>query len=227
MRNAIAVASVLALVLVYVASAQSVASLDLLRRAADPNPGLNSYTADAHLSATLHILAPIHREYDGKVYYLKPKRKIEFTNVTGSFARFKDLVTSTPSYDEAMQQYTIAPQGDDGKSSTYVLAPKNTGSRVKNVTLQVDDSNALIDRATWAYNNGGTLSFAERYEDVGAYHLPGSADIEARFPGYSVDGTITFAAYAPNEPVSPTVFASPKSSPPHYRDRRWVAFALQ
>jgi hypothetical protein len=34
-------------------------------------------------------------------------------------------------------------------------------------------------------------------------------DIAARFPGYSVDGTITFSNYAPNAPVSPSVFVTP------------------
>ena len=187
-----------------------VASLDLLQRACNPNPGLNSYTGTAHLSATLHILAPIHKEYDGKVYYLRPKRKIEFQNVSGALSNFKDLVSSVPSYDEADAQYRITPQNDDGSESTYVLVPKNTGSRVKSLTVVVNDQTALISRAQWAYNNGGALSFDETYGDVGAYHLASVANIKARFPQYSVDGTITFANYVPNAPVSPSMFASPK-----------------
>jgi hypothetical protein len=189
----------------------AVASLELLQRATNPNPGLNSYTGTAHLSATLHILAPIHKEYDGKVYYLRPKRKIEFENVTGALGQFKDLVSSTPSYDEAEAQYRIAPQTDDGVHSSFLLVPKNTGSRVKSLTVFVNDQSALIDRAQWAYNNGGTLSFEDTYTDVGAYHLPAAANIQARFPDYSVDGTITFANYVPNAPVSPEVFATPKT----------------
>jgi hypothetical protein len=186
------------------------ASLDLLQRAANPNPGLNSYTGTAHLSATLHILAPIHKEYDGKVYYLRPNRKIEFENVTGTLSQFKDLVSSTPSYAEAEGQYRITPQTDDGVHSSYVLVPKNTGSRVKSLTVFVNDQSALVESAKWAYNNGGTLSFENSYEDVGAYHLPSAANVQARFPDYSVDGTITFANYVPNAPVSPAVFVSPK-----------------
>ncbi|MGB6984403.1 MAG: hypothetical protein WBD74_00360 [Candidatus Aquilonibacter sp.] len=193
-----------------IVSAQQTASLDLLRRATNPNPGLNSYTGTAHLSATLHILAPIHKEYDGKVYYLRPKRKIEFENVSGALSKFKELMQSTPSYDEAAAQYTITPQSDDGTHSSYLLVPKNTGSRVKSLTVRVNDQSAMIDQAQWAYNNGGTLTFAETYDDVGTYHLPSAANIAARFPDYSVDGTITFAGYVPNAPVSAAVFASPK-----------------
>ncbi len=203
-------AILLAMLSAHAVSAQQTASLDLLRRATNPNPGLNSYTGTAHLSATLHILAPIHKEYDGKVYYLRPKREIEFENVSGALSKFKDLVSSTPSYDEAAAQYTIAPQTDDGTHSSYLLVPKNTGSRVKSLTVRVNDQSALIDGAQWAYNNGGTLTFAETYADVGTYHLPSAANIAARFPDYSVDGTITFTGYAPNAPVSPAVFASAK-----------------
>ena len=188
------------------APAAEVASLDLLRRATDPNPGLNSYTASAQLSATLHVVLAVKKSFNGTVYYLKPKRKIEFVNVPSELAQFKNLVTATPSFDEAMTEYTIAPLTDDGAESTYSLVPKKAGGRVKSVTVRVNDQAALIDRATWSYVNGGTLSFTESYTNVGTYRLPSTADIEARFPGYSVDGTITFFNYAPNAPVLPSIF---------------------
>lgn len=190
--------------------AAQTASMDLLRRAADPNPTLTSYTASAQLSATLHALVPIHKNVSGSVYYLKPRRKIEFQGVSGPLARFKDLASSTPTYDEAMAQYAITPLTDDGTISTYSLVPKNTDSRVKNVTVTVDDRSALVTHARWAYTNGGSLSFDQVYANVGIFHLPSKATIAARFPGYSVDGTLTFANYNPNAAVSPSVFASPK-----------------
>jgi hypothetical protein len=199
-----------ALVSALPAGAQSAAP-DLLRRATDPNPGLQSYTAKANLSATLHVLIPVHKSYDGTVYYLKPKRKISFQGVSGALSKFRDLVTSTPTYDDAAKTYTISMLHDDGSDSSYSLVPKSSGSRVKSLTLFVNDRSGLIDHAQWSYTNGGTLSFDETYEAVGTYRLPAKADIAARFPGYSVDGAITFSAYVPNAPVSPSVFATPKS----------------
>ncbi|MGA7748435.1 MAG: hypothetical protein WCC70_00140 [Candidatus Aquilonibacter sp.] len=190
-------------------SAQT-ASLDLLRRATDPNPTLKSYTASAKLDATLHVVIPVHKSFDGTVYYLKPKREIEFQNVSGSLSRFKALVTSTPSYDSAMAQYTVTPLTDDGSESSYSLVPKKPGSRVKSLTVRVNDQNALVDLALWSYTNGGSLQFVQTYGELGVFRLPAKADIAARFPDYSVDGTITFANYVPNAPVSPSVFASPK-----------------
>ena len=189
-------------------SAQT-ASLDLLRRAADPNPTLQSYTASAQLSATLHVIIPDHKTFNGTVYYLRPKRKIEFQNVSGPLSRFKDLAASAPTYDQAVAQYTITPLQDNGTASAYLLVPKDQGSRVKSLTVSVSDSSALISHAEWLYTNGGKLDFDETYTNINNFRLPVKVDIAARFPGYSVDGTLTFSNYKPNASVSPSVFASP------------------
>ncbi|MGC1380126.1 MAG: hypothetical protein WA814_03770 [Candidatus Baltobacteraceae bacterium] len=191
-----------------IGSAQQTASLDLLRRASNPNPTLKSYTASAQLSATLHAVIPIHKNLNGTVYYLKPRRKIVFQNVSGPLSRFKDLASNTPTYDQAMAQYTITPLVDNGTASTYSLVPKNSGSRVKSIAVTVNDQTALIGHAQWSYTNGGSLTFDQTYSNTGAYHLPAKDDISARFPGYSVDGTITFSNYQPNASVSPSIFSS-------------------
>jgi hypothetical protein len=185
------------------------ASLDLLRRAASPNPGLQTYTASAELSATLHALVPVHRTFTGTVYYLKPKRKIEFQNVSGPLSRFKDLASSTPSYEELTADYAVTPLGDDGKLSNYSLVPKKAGSRVEKLNVTIDDALALVRHAQWIYTSGGTLAVDQSYTMVGTFQLPAKANIAARFPGYSVDGTLSFSGYKPNAAVSPAVFASP------------------
>ncbi len=189
--------------------AQQTASLTLLRQAADPNPTLQSYTATAQLSAILHVVIPVRKNFGGTVYYLKPKREIHFQNVTGELSRFKDLAATTPTYDEAITQYAITPLTDNGTVSQYSAVPKKQGSRVKSITITVNDAAALVSRAQWSYTNGGTLSFTPTYTNVGTYHLESKTDISARFPDYSVDGTITFSNYKPNAPVSPSVFTSP------------------
>jgi hypothetical protein len=211
LRRLILAAAVATFAMVPVREAQGAQtpSLDLLRRAVDPNPTLQSYTASAQLSATLHVIIPDHQTFNGTVYYLKPRRKIEFANVSGPLSRFKDLASSTPTYNEAAAQYTITPLSDNGTVSTFSLVPKNQGSRVKSVTVTVNNSSALISQAQWSYTNGGKLVFNETYTNVGEFRLPSKADIEARFPGYSVDGTLSFSDYKPNASVSPSVFASP------------------
>jgi hypothetical protein len=208
MRSITSVATAFAVLITIEAAgvAQTASSIDLLRRAVNPNPTLQSYTASAQLSATLHVVIPIHKNYSGTVYYLKPRRSIQFQNVSGKLSRFKDLATSTPNYDEAMAQYTITPGADNGTVSTYSFVPKKQGSRVKSITLTVNDTSGLVSRALWAYTNGGNMSFDQTYTNVGTFRLPAKANISARFPGYSVDGTLTFSNYNPNAPVSPSVF---------------------
>lgn len=104
------------------------ASMDLLARATDPNPTLDSYTATAQLSALMHAVVPIHKTFPGTVYYLRPHRKIEFQGVPGPLSQFRDLASTTPTYEQAMQQYAITPLTDDGTLSTYSLVPKKTAA---------------------------------------------------------------------------------------------------
>src|SRR5690348_11417861 len=86
------------------------ASMDLFARATNPNPTLNSYIASAQLSALLHAVIPIHKTFNGTVYYLRPTRKIEFQNVPGPLSQFRELAQTTPSYEQAMTDYAITPQ---------------------------------------------------------------------------------------------------------------------
>lgn len=204
-----AIFTTLLVVTLQAAGVAQTASLSLLKRAMDPNPTLKSYTASAQLSATLHVVIPEHKNLNGTVYYLRPKRKIEFENVSGPLSRFKDLTSSTPNYEQAMEQYTITPLTDNGTTSTFSLVPKNQGSRVKSVTVAVNDATALVSHASWLYTDGGKLDFDETYLNVGTFRLPAKANLAARFPEYSVDGTLTFSNYQPNASVSPSVFASP------------------
>jgi len=186
-------------------------SLRLLARATNPNPTLNSYTASGQLSALLHAIVPIHETFSGTVYYLRPNRKIEFQSVPSALSRFRDLASTTPTYEQATQQYVITPLSDNGTVSTYSLVPKKAGGRVKNVVISVSDASALLSQAQWNYTNRGSLTFGQTYMSVGNYRLPATATISARFPDYRVNGTLTFTNYRPNAPVSPAVFASPSS----------------
>ena len=114
----------------------------------------------------------MHRTFDGTVYYLKPNRKIEFQNVTGQLARFKDLATSTPSFSKLNNDYTVTALGGTGTISNYSLVPKNTGSRVKSIGVTVGDASALIQHMQWNYTNGGALQLTDYYAEVGTFQLP-------------------------------------------------------
>lgn len=122
------------------------------------------------------------------------------------------MASTSPTYTEVLSEYTITSLGDDGRISTYALAPRKRGGRVKNLTLAVDDRAALIVRIAWSYADGGRLSFDQNYVGLGPFHLLSKARISARFTGYSVDGTLQLSNYQPNAYVPPS---APAEDRPH------------
>lgn len=181
-------------------------STTLLERALNPNPSLNSYSASTTLTATLHAVVPLQKTFIGSTYYLRPHQKIVFDNVSGRLTRFKELVTTMPTFEEARLEYSIKLVGDDGKRSSYELVPIKSGRRVKQILIDVGDDTALIERSVWSYIDGGTLVFEPSYETVGGFRLQAGETIKARFPAYSVDGSLRFTRYRLNEPISPSLF---------------------
>jgi hypothetical protein len=178
-----------------------VGDLHLLQMAMNPNPTLKSYIATAELVAQTHPL-PLKRTFHGTAYYVAPTRKIVFDNLPGFLSRFQTLTTSAPTWAQAKRDYTISPSGDDGETSTFTLVPTTSGGHVTSVVVLVDDAAALVSRFVYHYRDGSTLSFNQRYQTVGAFHVPAATDISAHFPGYSVEGKIRFTNYRTNVPVS-------------------------
>ena len=197
--------SVITAILLSTLAAQT-ASLDLLRTAVDPSPTLHSYTASAALVAEAHAVISLQRRFAGTVYYLKPKRTIVFDNLPPPLRRFRELITTTPTYDEAAAEYAITPLADDGKRSSYLLVPKKTGTRVASLRVIVDDREGLISRATWSYINGSRLTFDQAYEAVGPFRIATTIAVSARFPDYRLAGTIRLSDIRTNVPVPAALF---------------------
>jgi hypothetical protein len=183
-------------------------NLGLLQTALNPNPTLHSYIATAELVARSHPL-PLKRTFLGTAYYVAPVRTLVFDNVSGLLSRFQSLTTNTPTWAQAERDYTIAPASDDGTTSTFTLVPTKSGARVTSIVVLVDDAAALVSRAVYHYADGSVLSFDQRYQTVGAFHVPASIDISAHFPGYSVEGTIRFSNYRTNVSVPANLVPRP------------------
>jgi hypothetical protein len=194
--------------LMAVGSMLQTASLDTLRSAIDPNPALQSYTAAATLVARVHTLVPLQQRFTGTAYYVKPKQRIVFADVPPQLAQFRALDASVPTYAEASASYVIEPLANDGRASTYELVPKKTGSRVTSLVVTVGGDTGLIKSAVWKYANGGQLTFTQQYQTIGAYRLPSTINVEARFPGYTIDGVIQLTGYQTNVDVPNAVFTS-------------------
>jgi hypothetical protein len=200
-------ASTAATVLAVVAVLQT-ASLNLLQSALDPNPALRSYTAAATLVARVHLVVPLQQSFTGTAYYLKPRQRIVFADVPPQLAQFRALDASVPTYADASASYEIAPLTNDGRVSTYQLVPKKTGSRVTSLVITVDDATELATSVVWRYANGARLTFTQQYQTIGAYRLPSTINVVARFPGNAIDGVIQLNGYRTNVDVPVAVFSS-------------------
>lgn len=166
-----------------------------LRAALDPNPQLAHYTAAVVLEAHLRGV-PISKHFNGTESYERPTDTITFERVPPYLKQFQTLSTASLTFEQARSQYRISRPVRNGTHVTYVLTPKDGGSRIKQVTITVDGGAPLVEAYEWIYKNGGDLSIRPHYTTVRTYRLPQSIDISARFPGYHVDGTLTFSSYA-------------------------------
>ena len=186
------------------------ASPALFHKAMGGDPALKSYTASATLAAHMTHPLPLRKTLNGKAWYLKPQLKINFDDVPKQLAKFKDLSASAASFDGSSAEYTLASGVDDGSTSTYDLNPKKSGTRVKTVTVVVTDATARVAKVQWNYADGSTLSVVPTYTTVSGIRVATTFQIDASFPGYGVDGTLTLSNVNVNAPVDPSVFASPK-----------------
>lgn len=95
-----------------------------------------------------------------------------------------------------------------GHHYAYLLTgtPKEQG-RVKTMTMSVSASTYAIESVTFSYTNGATLVVTfHRKPGVTQYHLPRSATVNAHFPGYSGNATMTYGEYQLNQPIPASVF---------------------
>ena len=191
----------LSLCMMSAAHSESAPSLQLLQHALDPNPMLQTYTASATLAVILHGPIPVRKTLHGTVYYHKPTRRVVFSNVPPALRSFSELAASMPAYDQVVREYSITPDSDDGKSSTYVLLPNRRG-RVVALNVRVGDESELIEELLWTYVSNETLSVHPTYAKSDDLELLSSAAISAHFTGYNVDGTIGFSDYKLEVPVT-------------------------
>jgi outer membrane lipoprotein-sorting protein len=105
--------------------------------------------------------------------------------------------------------YDIALKGTElhRKHLAYVLfgTPKKSGN-VKDVTMWVNVKTYAIESVAFNYNSGATLNLELNHHGVSPYHLPTSVGVQANFPQYKGNATITYGKYTLNQPIPDSVF---------------------
>lgn len=175
--------------------------------------GLESYqvpvTVDGHVRVAF-LSVPF--KMTGTQYYQAPDQQALHLNNPPSYARNLGNTLSTLGTPQTwLRDYTIASPVSQphGHHAAYVLTgTPNRPSRVKSMTVSFSDKTYGIESVAFTYSNGATLDITfTRHHGISQYHLPRSATVVAKFPGYSGNATITYGDYQLNQPIPASVFA--------------------
>jgi outer membrane lipoprotein-sorting protein len=173
---------------------------------------LNSYQVPVTISGSVRVsIISLPVRMTGTQYYQAPDRQALHLNNPPSAARGLGNTLSTVGTPQTwLRDYTIALPSTQphGHHTSYVLAgtPKRTGN-VKTMTMWVSARTYAVESVIFSYNNGATLTITfVHHPGLTQYHLPRSATVVAKFPGYSGNATITYGTYQLNQPIPTSVF---------------------
>lgn len=184
----------------------------ILQRSQSRWQGLNSYEVPVTISGHVRVtIISLPFSMTGTQYYQTPNEQALHLNNPPSLARgFGNTLSTMGTPQTWLRDYAIsAPSSQPhGHHAAYVLTgtPKAT-SRVKSMTMWVSATTYAVESVTFAYTNGATLAVTfTHHAGVTQYHLPRSATVTAKFPGYSGNATITYGSYQLNAAIPASVF---------------------
>lgn len=179
----------------------------LLQRMTAVNPNLQSYTASLHVVIAFHTL-PLSPTLDGNYYFKKPdKQAVVFDTVPVLAQQFQKIYPKIDPPSTWPEVYDVSILTSGGGTTTLRLTPKRSG-RVAHLDVTVDDASAMPSSYTWAYVDGGTVTFGQEYVRVGGNYLVRAQNGKVNLPSYNADVTTTFSNFQLNVPVPDTVFGT-------------------
>jgi outer membrane lipoprotein-sorting protein len=186
----------------------------ILQRSQSRWQGLDAYQVPVAVSGSLRVaIISVPFKMTGTQYYQGPdKQALHLDNPPRIARGLGDTLSTMGTPQTWLRDYTIAlpTSQPHGHHSSYVLTgtPKRA-SRVKTMTMTISASTYAIEGITFSYTNGATLVVIfHRRPGVTQYHLPRSATLTARFPGYSGSATIMYGDYQLNQPIPAAIFTA-------------------
>ena len=206
-RCTVLLASVLLGAVPALAHAQANSADALVKRMAQVNSGLQSYTATAHVDIALHTFPYLSPGLDGNYYYKAPdKQALVFNTVPVIAQQFQKVYPRLDPPATWPSLYNVSVVGGDANVTTLRLVPKRHG-RVEHLDVRVENATALASSFTWTYDDGGSVSFDQQYAHVQGDYLIKSQTGKVDLPSYKADVTSTFSNFKVNVPVPDSVFA--------------------
>jgi hypothetical protein len=176
--------------------------------------GLNTYSVPVTLKGSVKAsIVSLPFNMSGTQYYQAPdKQGLRLNNVPRLARGFQNNVASfgTPTTWSNQYNITLAGVSTLGGHPVYVLngTPKN-GGRVSNVVVMVDKTTYAVDDVNFSYTNKSSLHLTVAHQnDTTRYHFPSSMAIEARFPDYRGNATVTYGTYQVNQPLPANAFST-------------------
>lgn len=178
----------------------------LVKRMAQANPMLQSYTATLHVMIALRSM-PLQTGLDANYYYKRPdKQAVIFQSVPILAQQFAKVYPKIdpPATWPGLYDVTVSSQSES--TTTLRLVPKRQG-RVDHVEVVVNDSTAMPASFTWIYKDGGSVSLQEHYAVVDGNYLVNAQNGRVDLPSYNADVTSTFSDFKINVPIPDSVFS--------------------
>jgi outer membrane lipoprotein-sorting protein len=172
------------------------------------NANLRSFQADLHVEITTHGFPYVSPSLDGKAYFEQPdKNAVVFDTVPVLANAFKKVYPQLEPPSIWPQVYDVTPVSDDGTSSQFRLVRKKNG-RIDHVDVTVDDQTATVTSMTYAYKDGGSISFQQTYTVLDGNYVIVSQTGKVDIPHYSADVASSFSNYKLNVKIDSSVFAT-------------------
>jgi outer membrane lipoprotein-sorting protein len=184
----------------------------ILQRSQGRWQGLNSYQVPVTVSGSVRVsIISLPFRMTGTQYYRAPDQQALHLDNPPRLARgFGNTLSAMGTPQTWLRDYTIAMPVSQphGHHAAYLLTgtPK-VASRVKSMTMWVSATTYAVESILFSYTNGATLQVRfVHHQGFSQYHLPRSATVIARFPGYSGNATITYGNYQLNQPLAASLF---------------------
>lgn len=185
----------------------AIASDDLLQRASQINPHLNSYEASIRVDVSMKTFPFLSPTLGGTYYHKEPNMdRIVFSSGLPAIAQqFSNVYPRVESPSHWADVYTINKVGDNGSQTTYQLIPRNS-ARVQRVDARLDDRTATVTYMRWNYVDGSYAEVSQSYAQVHGNYLVSRQTGHVDFPAYKADLTSSYSGYRLNVPLSDSFF---------------------
>lgn len=179
----------------------------IVRRMAEANASLQSYTATMHVVIAMHSMPYLSPALDANYYYKRPdKQAVVFQTVPVLAQQFQKVYPKIDPPATWPSLYDVSVLSQSPSATTLRLVPKHHG-RVDHVDVVVDDATAMPTSYTWSYVDGGSVAFSQQYAVVGGNYLIKAQNGRVDLPSYNADVTSTFSDFKVNVAIPDSVFS--------------------